>query len=232
MKKLLSILIIAVILISVCSISVSAYTELVRSYEEFPEVENKYYDRVVEYNFNNEPTSGYREFHHYSSDTDEEPDWALIFYSYCPPPWEARYGTLVGDRVIWSIAGTGFNEFNSGYAVYIPEIDTFYALSNGNMKKIIEQCPEFVETFEELGIGQLMGDVDDNDTIDILDSTYIQREVAGYFDFLTLNQFIDGQGNSSYVSVCDYDRDGEVTVMDATTIQKELANIEDSTVAE
>ena len=59
-----------------------------------------------------------------------------------------------------------------------------------------------------------MGDVDADDQITVADAANIQREQAG-IDLWFL--FVD--------SVSDADRDGEVTLMDATYLQSWLAEI-------
>ena len=220
MKKIISILMIAVMLVSVFAIPAFA-----DSYDDFPPVENKYYDKAVEHNCQVEPEV-YKEFHHYTDENSEEPDWALIACINTFIPWEVKHGALVGDRVIWNMAGTGWDEFEKGYAVYIPKTDTFIALVNDNVEEIIELCPEFVETMEEYGIGQLMGDIDEDGIVNIVDATYIQRRLAGRPDYFTTTVQTIEDGTLAEFSITDFNRDGDTTILDATAIQRKLAKLD------
>ena len=62
--------------------------------------------------------------------------------------------------------------------------------------------------------GDILGDVDSNGVVMIVDATYIQRHIAGIPIPYTLNE-----------TIADTDEDGTVTVMDATYIQRWLANL-------
>ena len=215
MKKSLSIFVIIVMLALISVVPASA-----ASYHQFPEVEFKYYEIMVERNIS-KPWF-YNELHHYSDENQEEPDWVLIVCQVMPEPWEVKYGALVGDRVLWTIAGSGLNKFDTGFAVYIPKTDTFIELCNDNVERIIELCPNFVEIIEEKEIGQLMGDVNEDNKIDVFDSTCIQRVLAEYNDYYNVKVWTTGY----YFSIADFDRDGETTIMDATAIQRHIAGLE------
>ena len=224
MKKLVSILLVVVMLISIISITAYAYSD---SYNEFPKVDNKFYDIAFEHCYRVEPVV-YREFHHYKDDSNDEIDWALIAYMTTFIPWDIKYGGLVGDRVICSVSGNGENEFSMGYAVYIPETNEFIGVVNDNADEILQRCPNFLETLEEYGIGQLLGDIDESGSVDIMDATYIQRYIAKYNDhFITTVQTIAYEDFFNF-SITDVNRDGETTIFDATAIQRKLAKIEDT----
>ena len=62
--------------------------------------------------------------------------------------------------------------------------------------------------------GDILGDIDSNGDVMIVDATYIQRHIAGIPIPYTLNE-----------TIADTDADGTVTVMDATYIQRWLANL-------
>ena len=83
MKKLLCILLVIVMSVSVFSITVSADT-----YHEFPKVEYKYYDNMVERY--GEPLY-YGEFCYYNNESKEEPDWVLICHLLDVLMWEKKH---------------------------------------------------------------------------------------------------------------------------------------------
>jgi C1A family cysteine protease len=62
----------------------------------------------------------------------------------------------------------------------------------------------------------LIGDVDRDGTITIIDATCIQRYLAGYTDF-----------DDDQKTLADVDRDGKPTIVDATRIQRKLAGFVD-----
>ena len=223
MKRIVSILLVVVMMISVFSITASA-----DSYDEFPEVEYKYYDRVKDdstYGNYIPYFYGYNELHHYANETDEEPDWVLIACIVDLFPWECKQGVWVRDRLLWSMGGVGPIHFMSGYAVYLPESDEFISLTEENVEKVVEKCPGFIETLEKYGIGQLRGDINEDNKIDVLDATYIQRVLAGKIDYtIAAEVFSDGQFKPD--SPCDFDCDGEITILDATKIQRHIAGLE------
>ena len=63
-------------------------------------------------------------------------------------------------------------------------------------------------------IGTLIGDLDNDDTVTILDATETQRIVAQISEATICD------------CIADFDRDGETTIFDATAIQMKLAKIE------
>ena len=163
---------------------------------------------------------------HYSAETEEEPDWILIFSDVTPEPIAISYGKVVGNRVLHS-AGAGPLPFGVGYGVYVRKTDSFISLRN--LEEIIELCPDFVEAIEENEIGQAFGDVDYNDKIDVVDATYIQRYIAEIYNGYEIDRCfgIGIVGDKSYYeSIGDFDRDGETTIMDATKIQRHVAGLE------
>ena len=70
----------------------------------------------------------------------------------------------------------------------------------------------------------LLGDADGDDSINIMDSTRIQRNLA---ELSNMNgTSFDGSPLSDYeMSVCDTDNDGYITIMDATAIQRYVAEL-------
>ncbi len=217
MKKIISVLMIAVMLVSVFVVPTTA--------TEFDASKFKYFEKTVEYY-----GEMYREaimycydelYYHYSDENSEDPDWALIYCCIQPQPIEMKYGTAVGDRVI-SVVGGDSVGFMEGHGVYIKETDSIIVLGQRNMDRIIQLCPDFIESIEENEIGQAFGDVDNDNKLTVIDATYIQMCLAGYilpYDYVGID------GGRSHVLISDFDRDGERTVLDATAIQMKLAKL-------
>ena len=189
----------------------------------------KYYDKMVEYigeYYESAIRYVYDEvYYHYSDDNTDEPDWALISCGFNPQPIAAKYGTLVGDRIL-SVVGGGCGGFIDGYGVYVRETDSFITLRQNKLEEIVELCPEFVESIVENEIGQHFGDVDSDGELSVVDVTYIQRFLAGYHDYIQTYFLVTLDGGKGHVIVPDFDRDGTTTVLDATAIQQKLAGLD------
>ncbi len=229
MKKLLSIILVAIMLVTIFVIPTTA--------TEFDDSKFKFFEKTVQYygeKYREDiKMCGYDElYYHYSDESSEEIDWALLYSCVWAQPSEIKYGTVVGGRVI-SVTGGGSIGFFEGHGVYIKETDSIIPLSQSNLERIIELCPDFVKDIEENKIGQAFGDVNNDNDVNVIDATWIQRHLVGYYDELSYYDCVvlDGgrivEGRDSYVCISDFDRDGETTVMDATAIQKKLAQIEE-----
>lgn len=216
MKKILSILLVSVILM--LTFSVCAYASI---YDDIPETEYKYYDKVKEYVYGYDADS-YRELYYYNNN-NTEPDWVLIVCQVMPEPLERKYGVSVGNRVLWTMGGSGLSRVYTGFTVYIPKLDKFIDLDNNSLVQVVELCPQFIETIEENELGQMLGDVSEDGVLDILDATQIQIRIAGYKDYYLTNVQSTPSGE---FSICDLDRDGDISVLDATAIQLKLAKVE------
>lgn len=222
MKKIVSL----IIVVSVIFISVFSASAIEDLYGDIPiKTDTLYLERFKIYNELSEDDYyyNYREFCYYSNETNEEPDWVLINCSILPPPWERRHGALVGNRVLYNHAGPGLTKSETGFLVYIPKTDTFIDLVNNNVEQIVQLCPDFVKVLEENKIGRELGDVNDDDSVDILDATHMQFALARRYDYPVWGVFTR-QGDEAF-SMGDYDKDGDFTVLDATAIQMKLAQI-------
>ena len=212
MKKMICILIvISVIFASVFSVFASdIWADLPKK------TEYKYFDRLAEdVSYRPKEYIGYREYCHYSDENSEEPDWALIVCAIEPEPWAVKFGAVVGNRVLYQTGGPGQAPFYSGIAVYVPEVDEFFDLTK-RLDEIIELCPDFVETIEKEKFGSLIGDMNWDDKISILDATIIQRCIADNSYSEEFDAVLGG------VSVADFNRDDSNDIMDATAIQRYL----------
>ena len=211
MKKMICILIvISVIFASVFSVSADVI-------EDFPtNTEYMYFDRLAE-DVTDWPDEliFYHEYCHYSDENSEEPDWALVACVIQPEPWGVMVGAVVGNRVLYIYGGPGQAPFYSGIAVYVPEVDEFFDLTK-RLDEIIELCPDFVETIEKEKFGSLIGDMNWDDKISILDATIIQRCIA---DNIRGEEF---EGVDGGFCIADFNRDYSSDIMDATAIQRYL----------
>ncbi len=182
--------------------------------------EYKYYDKIVEYYIELTPSSRYDElYYYYSDENSEEPEWTLIYCPYNPDPIDVKEGIVIGNRAFVCMGGCVLSL--SGHFVYVRKTDSFIPLCEYELEKILELCPDFEKAIEENNLGQQIGDVNDNGKLDILDATYIQRCVAGFNDDLFMTIWTYG----SHDSFADFDRDGDVTVLDATDLQMKLAKL-------
>ena len=232
MKKVLSILMVIIMMLSIIAVPVYAEEQTDKKqnkhfdkFFDFCFSDNYYYINHYDYYYDHILTRCYDEiYYHYENETDEEPAWTLIYGYKDTDMWIRKYGTAVGNRIIYTVEGDSGSI--SRHYVYVAELDEFIPLEVSNMDRIIEYCPDFVKTIEEIEYGQMLGDVDENNILDITDVTYIQRFLAGYQDRIGDNfvgYYINIIGD---VDVSDFDRDGETAIMDATAIQRQLAGLE------
>lgn len=223
MKKILSKLMVMIIILLILVTPVCAE-------EQIDIKQHKYFDMFYD-EISGSVRPGYDEvletydeiYYHYENESDEEPDWTLIYAFIDIVMWERKYGTNVGDRIIYTV-GEDSKSISRHY-VYVAELDEFIPLEKSEMDKITEYCPDFVKVIEENEYGQLVGDIDENNVLNIIDVTYIQRYLAGYegVEAYPLAYYIEVYGS---IDVSDFDRDGETTIMDATLLQRNLAGLE------
>ena len=224
MKKVISIILVATVILSVLIFPASASTNTgMDIYRANGSDEYLYFDRAAEYH-NNRYGEGelfYIEYCHFTDENSEVPDWVLMECQIDAPPWLYRTGAVVGNRVLYVTGGPGDAKTPTGFWVYIPKTDTFIVLANQDLDQIVELCPDFIEVIEEKEIGQLLGDVNEDNAVNILDVTFIQLGLTGdgrYYLWTDMSQMD--------ILIGDYDRDCEVTILDATAIQKMLAGLE------
>lgn len=153
-------------------------------------------------------------------------DWVLIraeLNLVAPMP----LNTVVADRVISRSYIS--NPFDCGYGVYIADTNSFI----GAESDAAEKLDDFIRVFDEVvDEGRLLGDVDNDGDISIIDATIIQRcdammrdypegdaivlpDGEWYFDMI-------GQGPKYY---SDFNRDGARDILDATCIQRHLVGL-------
>lgn len=126
----------------------------------------------------------------------------------------AIYEDLIGNRVV-TRSGVGF-PFDSGYGIYDVQQDRFVPL-NG---KTVEEYDGLKAAFDEIGTGRLLGDIDGDDSITVIDATMIQRCTAMMAQYPEDDEMGSPIGNIRCYS--DFNRDGERDILDATAIQRYL----------
>ncbi|WP_407383743.1 hypothetical protein [Ruminococcus sp.] len=136
-------------------------------------------------------------------------------------PWTGF--TVIGNR---AIVMETFYPFEFGMAVYHVAEDHFYSLSS---LTDYDQYPGLAEAVDTYGKGRLLGDLDRDNNISMLDVTLIQRCEANLRDYPT-DDIIDPDKNInpifnplSYYS--DFNRDGDRSILDVTCMQRYLAHM-------
>ncbi|MEE3491679.1 dockerin type I repeat-containing protein [Ruminococcus sp.] len=143
-------------------------------------------------------------------------DWVLLHVE-SMTQLTVIYHELIGNRVVTKSSVSA--PFDSGYGVYDVKQDRFIPL-NG---KSVEEYDELKKTFDELGEGKLLGDIDGDDSITIVDATLIQRCNVMLAEYPEDDEMLIPLGNIRCYS--DFDRDGERDIVDATAIQRYLLGL-------
>ena len=156
----------------------------------------------------------------YHKDNSGETDWVLLHVKSSVMA-DAIYEDIIGNRVICN-PGL-YYPFESGYGLYDVKQDTFVTVY-GSM---VNDYNGLSEAFDEVGYGKLLGDVDGDNSISIVDATVIQRCLASLRDYPDDDEIDGSFENIRYYS--DFNRDGERDILDATCIQRYLVGLPYST---
>ena len=158
----------------------------------------------------------YSELYEYFADTNtsDTPDYVLV-RAYENIFAECTITLYFGDYVLYS-SDLKYPGEEFGYHIYIPETNEVYTLTeawNKNIKGI-------EKVFTDANIGELVGDVNYDEKVNIKDATLIQKHIAGLDDAYKFGI------NPEYIYlVPDYNKDGKLNVRDATAIQKFVAKL-------
>ena len=240
MKKIVSILLIAVMLLSFMSITAFAKTTISSEVESYlDEVSSvSYYEKEIEYPEWNESEKylykdkflkaynitdsytiaelTYEEEEYFDIDADGVIDYVLI-YAHLPEAHESFHFVDLGTHFIEQTCY--YYPFGPGYALYDIKEDDYFPYTMYMMKKY----PFMADYQKEHPKGIPYGDADMDYRLSVLDATEIQCGLAGLTKNGKWNWIID---NSGGVYRSDIDRDGTITIMDATTIQVQLAGLD------
>ena len=148
-----------------------------------------------------------------------EVDWVLLKVESFMGA-DAIYTDIIGNRLVEN--GCLYGPFESGYGLYDVAQDRFVTVSGG----MVGDYDGLAKAFDEVGSGRLIGDIDGDDSITVLDATIMQRcdaKLAVYPEGDEVNQSWITYDFIRYYS--DFNRDGERGILDATCIQRYLAGM-------
>lgn len=222
MKKLVSIILAAIMLTGICVLPVSADEFLFKdefyeyaSWEGTPNYEDVLYYRELAYHY----------------DDNSELNWVLVqgetWYRNCEETYE-----VLGDRVF--ILAGGYVPFVLSYGVYLAKEQSFIDITFMRVKyelegKYADIYPEVLEDLEKFNLGEKIGDLNGNGIVDIDDATEIQRCLAEYTDYPendpvgAAGYYTTGSETLQYKS--DFNRDGKRNIQDVTALQRKLAEV-------
>lgn len=163
------------------------------------------------------PYSTYDELY-YHRDSSGEIDWALV---------EARSNGVNNLMGTWKIGNRIIRQVYSHYP-FLCNMG-IYDVKKESMFDLLDINPDdytgFTRVYNELGVGRLVGDINNDNEISILDTTLIQRCEVG------LNQYNEADiitekdilPITSYYS--DFNFDNERNILDTTCMQRYLSGI-------
>lgn len=174
-----------------------------------------YFDRFKEkYETQYDHTAFYRELY-YHHNADNEIDWALVRCELNivePMP----YSSVIGNRVI--LHDSCSLPFSSGYALYDVKEDKFISAASAEAS----EYDGFTKAFDDnVNDGRLLGDIDGDGEITVIDATIIQRCDIRIQDFPEddeIKPWTTWHYAPKYYS--DFNRDGERDILDATCIMR------------
>ncbi len=220
MKKLVSVLLIAIMLMSV--LSVSAFAESAKNIVSGDYLYAEKFAKAYVYGWNTE--YAYAEvYYHYVDKNDpySEIDWILVSATNLTvSPWGIK--EVVGDRVFFEYSEC--HPFRFKYGVYDVNSGGFWELD----ERVLERFTDLAQVMDELKLGYAIGDADMDKELTIMDATYVQRVAAKLTEYDVdddITGFYDYGGDLDYIS--DMNRDGYRDILDATAIQLKLVGLED-----
>lgn len=220
MKKTIAIVLGTILLIISSVTPSSAYPE---DYYIDEDAKEKYFDQLYEQYDYKPPKDNLFHLEEVYNHKNESgvTDWAIIHIHISKGgPTETVAGVVGGKRV-----HRGYPEwpFTIPYGLYDAQQDIFVSIWE-NRETICTDYEGFYEAWqslelscikpESIGIPKGMGDADGSIYMDIMDATHIQRYIVGIVSKYLIDAY-----------EADVDRDGNITILDATRIQRTLANL-------
>ena len=132
------------------------------------------------------------------------------------------YSAIIGNRVILHYSCP--MPFESGYAVF-DEGDKSFT----DAALLTKAYDDFVKAFDEnVTDGRLLGDIDNDGDISIIDVTMIQRCDAEISEWSNNDviAYLDDWNEHDQVYYSDFNRDGSRDIVDATCIQRYLVGLD------
>ena len=206
MKRLVSILLGLIMLLSITT---------VRVFAETTDSKYLYKDKFVEYELQEYMQMPLYEELYYHRDNSDEIDWALI-RAWVYPAGDMQVGLVFCDMYIET--NSYFVPFYVDYGIYDAKKDkfcSFLSIEANDYEGLYEVVKEKVD-------GRHVGDADSDGELTVMDATFIQRALAQLCEFSPR----DALECSSLKYLSDFDGDGDVSIMDATAIQRRLARLD------
>ena len=146
-------------------------------------------------------------------------DWVLIKGSEATVVPEPIY-QLIGNRVVIDSQWTA--PFGFGIGVYNVSQNTVTSVYDG----MLEQYDGLVEAFNEYGCGRLLGDLDGDDMISVIDATVMQRCEVHIRNYPADDLICAGEDfDNALTYYSDFNRDGDRDILDVTAIQRYLVDL-------
>ena len=190
------------------------------------ETEDRYRDKLIAYIIEcnkdmEDDLYTYEELYDHQNQ-DGDTDWALIHavYLYTFEP----YCEIIGNRLIYK-DGWG-TPIDSDYAVYDAVQDTFVVVDHTT----VANYDGLEEVFNRLGGGKLIGDINNDNELDAVDVTLMQRCTLNIRDYPEWDEVITDPYEYEYITptltyYSDFNRDGERDVVDVTLLQRYILGI-------
>lgn len=162
-------------------------------------------------------------YYHYN--IDGKMDW-LFFDCYCWGGADMVFDCIFYGRYIYSSdLGVPFS-YNCG--VYDVELKRYYSLEEAVK---VEKYADLDKALAAADYGVLIGDLNDDGNVDIMDATLSRMYLAGEKEFTETKQigtvYDYSLKKAFYISnIADMDRDNTYDVNDVTAIQKSAANLD------
>ena len=161
----------------------------------------------------------YRELYSHT-DSAGEVDWILVYgCSNVQAPMPLT--TVIGNRVI--SVGSCEIPFDTGYGIYDVVLEDFVDANDA----VAYEYDDFTQVFDaNVSNGRLIGDVDNDGELSVIDVTLMQRCQAMICDYPADDAYYltkDYGATTNYFS--DFNRDGERDILDATCLQRHLIGL-------
>ena len=183
----------------------------------FEETREKYKETILHLLGLTESDYFYVEYEHHATNdevNESTPDYVLIS-AYNSWDTDTAVTKYFGEYILHS----NFRIHPSGdfaYFIYLPETNKIYTIDDAFKNNV----PDIYDIFTQGIIGELIGDANNDNILNIKDATTIQKALVGDGEIAYYYK------RSSFTELfADFNRDGKLNIRDATAIQKHLASI-------
>ena len=151
--------------------------------------------------------------------TNDEVDWALVKVKSVRNDIDWVNYLELGNRVM-SRENGAFYPFSFDVGIYSAKLGRYKDLRYGDDH---EYFPGLPRIWDEIGFGRLIGDIDNDDSLTVVDATVMQRCAVGITEYPQNGENpAESYSKPSVSSFFDFDRDGECDIVDATALQRYL----------